>query len=578
MSSVTETTETATHTCLSISVRFITGRCVMTSVSSRDEPEWPPHPGRLFMAMAAAYFETEGTDQQKHAERSALNWLTQQAAPEIRAKEHFERSTFTCYVPVNDNPKPNNAMLQSAPGLPRSRQPRTFPTVIPDSNNDDVLPHVQLVWHNLSDGDAHFEAIDRICRNVVRIGHSSSFVMAWAESCLAAEPDLSFPKRWVPTTSGAEMAVRVAQQGELDRLEGACRATEIDLFAELASAIEESSGKQKAEAKTEFESTFGEPYKKSLRPPDPLPPSIGFWQGYKKASDQMPPVRKKEYFETSMLIFEKIDGPALNVERTLKLTRSLRDTAMQACPQQPPPAWLSGHDPDGAPATTPHAAFLTLPFAGARHADGHIMGLAIALPQGITAEERGMCLGPMIVDGDTGEPKELELWGNGLPNLTVRLSTQPSPPRNLINATWTGPATTWASVTPVVLDKFPKTSRKSDRGGWFEEVCRMVALSCTRAGLPEPVEIDIDTTCWHTGIPRATEKTRRLKPPHGDVDRAAIGEGFPLLSALASRPPKPQVHVWLRFEQKVSGPVLIGSGRFAGYGLCREWKPTQTHG
>lgn len=102
---------------LTISLRFTTGRCVATSVSSRDEPEWPPHPGRVFMAMAAAFFESEGTEQEKQAEREALNWLAAQSiAPEIRAVQASERSVFTCYVPVNDNQTPNKAMLQSGAG------------------------------------------------------------------------------------------------------------------------------------------------------------------------------------------------------------------------------------------------------------------------------------------------------------------------------------------------------------------------------------------------------------------------------------------------------------------------------
>ncbi len=557
---------------LAISIRYTTERCVATSVSSRDDAEWPPHPGRIFMAMAAAYFETDGSDEEKQAEINALNWLTQQSAPELRFTDCSHRSAFTCYVPVNDNPKPNKAMLQSAPGLPRSRQPRTFPTVIPHYC-DDQTPHVQLVWPMESVPGEHLDALDRICRNVVRIGHSSSFVMSWAEATY--REDDGWDKRLLPTESPGEFAFRLARDGELERLRQACRADDIDLFAELAETIDQSSGKQKTEAKQAFEAKFGEPYKKSVRPPEPLPPSLGYWQSYRNADAAKSDVHQNSYFETELLIFEKIDGPVLNVERTLNLTRTLRNTAMKGCPQQPPPAWLGGHDADGRPTEAPHAAFLALPFVGdrserrERYADGHVMGLAIALPRDLSSAERGECLGPTIVDAKTGEPQEITLYAKGLPDVTFRLSTQPSPPKFLRNATWTQASTTWASATPVVLDKFPKCSKRDDRSGWFTEVRAIIALSCVRAGLPEPVEIDIDTTSWLTGVPRATQKTRRLQPPHEGRDRTSFGEGFPPLATRATRAEKPQVHVWLRFEQEVTGPVIIGSGRFAGYGLCR---------
>jgi len=103
------------------------------------------------------------------------------------------------------------------------------------------------------------------------------------------------------------------------------------------------------------------------------------------------------------------------------------------------------------------------------------------------------------------------------------------------------------------LDRFPKTDREKDRAGWHEEVCEIVAKSCENIGLPEPIEIDIDKTSWHLGAPRA-------RPGGG---------GFPLIPDRSGSPSRYQVHVWLRFERPVIGPVLIGAGRYRGYGLCK---------
>jgi CRISPR-associated protein Csb2 len=33
-----------------------------------------------------------------------------------------------------------------------------------------------------------------------------------------------------------------------------------------------------------------------------------------------------------------------------------------------------------------------------------------------------------------------------------------------------------------------------------------------------------------------------------------------------------QVHAWLRFGQPVEGPLLLGTGRYRGYGVCRTLK------
>jgi CRISPR-associated protein Csb2 len=107
-----------------------------------------------------------------------------------------------------------------------------------------------------------------------------------------------------------------------------------------------------------------------------------------------------------------------------------------------------------------------------------------------------------------------------------------------------------------VLNRHPKTDPEEDRVAWFNEIALTVAASCEHIGLPKPVEIDIDKTSWHRGAPRA-------KPGMG---------GFPLLPGKPGAPARQQVHVWLRFAQPIEGPLLIGAGRYRGYGLCKPWQ------
>jgi len=97
----------------------------------------------------------------------------------------------------------------------------------------------------------------------------------------------------------------------------------------------------------------------------------------------------------------------------------------------------------------------------------------------------------------------------------------------------------------------PKTDRVKDAIGWRTEVAEIIASSCSKVGVPEPAAVRVEKTPFFIGSLRAM-------PGQG---------GFPLL-----RPGRFQVHVQLDFSEPISGPVLIGAGRFRGYGLFRPWR------
>lgn len=98
---------------IALGIRYLTKYAVATDLA-RQQAEWPPHPGRVFMAMASAYFEA-GADP---AEREALEWLEAVPAPALRASEADERTRVRAYVPVND---------VHGGILGRPRQDRAFP-------------------------------------------------------------------------------------------------------------------------------------------------------------------------------------------------------------------------------------------------------------------------------------------------------------------------------------------------------------------------------------------------------------------------------------------------------------------
>src|SRR5271157_6001299 len=117
-----------------VAVHYLTGRVVAKRFDSHDDPEWPPHPARLFSALVAALHS--GGNQEN--ERSALQWLEVQQPPSLWFSDWDKRAPYESYVPVNDAvaaKKPPKRPITSGDlaVLPehRSRQKRSFPSLTP---------------------------------------------------------------------------------------------------------------------------------------------------------------------------------------------------------------------------------------------------------------------------------------------------------------------------------------------------------------------------------------------------------------------------------------------------------------
>src|SRR5579862_1149596 len=86
-----------------LGVQYLTGVVYATDAASREQPEWPPHPDRVFMAMVAAHHETDADPR----EREALLWLERLGPPAIAASAAGQpRRAVTSFVPVNDTNAP----------------------------------------------------------------------------------------------------------------------------------------------------------------------------------------------------------------------------------------------------------------------------------------------------------------------------------------------------------------------------------------------------------------------------------------------------------------------------------------
>lgn len=539
---------------LTLGIEYLTGHAVATSTGDRTLPEWPPHPGRVFMAMAAAYFETRPDPAEASAiaaweqEAEALRWLERQDAPKIFASACDRRSVVDVYVPPNDMGPTKMTVI---PAYRTNRQPRTFPKVRPHRNT------VYLQWQSEPSSPEMRAALERLCSKVIRIGHSSSMVRMWVE---ANDPPASF--NWIPEqstsahTTGPVQRMRIVSEGCLDYLCDQYNGEAVDRFYDFTVRIQSSKGKEQKQIKTEFEEAFGVSWRSSLTAPSSRRPVLSMTCAYRmtevSTADSAPPIQS--VFDDQLLILDKREGPVLGLESTWQVLSALRGAIEKAA--SPTPEWISGHQANGKPSEQPHLALLPLGFVGHDHSDGHLLGVALAFPREIPLSERGKFIGRIFYDA-TGMPKDLRLTMGKLGVWTLGEEQRPAPPQALRLATWTGPSKVWASVSPVVLDQHPKSDPGKDGAAYLAEVATIVSASCRRIGLTDPVEIDIDKTSWHRGAPRA-------KPGP---------DGFPLMPQRPGGPNRRQVHVWLRFDRPVVGPVLLGSGRYRGYGLCKPWTP-----
>jgi CRISPR-associated protein Csb2 len=83
-------------------------------------------------------------------------------------------------------------------------------------------------------------------------------------------------------------------------------------------------------------------------------------------------------FDPGLFVFRVVGGRRWGLESCGLLASTLRDTLMSRYGSNPP-EWLSGHAAIGV-SKIDRPAYLPITFAGDAHADGHLLGLAIAIP------------------------------------------------------------------------------------------------------------------------------------------------------------------------------------------------------
>ncbi|GEL17530.1 type I-G CRISPR-associated protein Csb2 [Pseudonocardia asaccharolytica] len=470
-----------------ISIELLSGSYDAAEVDDREHAEWPPHPARLFCALVAAA--------RGEADRVALRWLEAQPPPIILAAGQPRESRRAAYVVVNSlSAKGGN---QTHPARTNGLRVRT--RALP------AHPRVTMIWAGTADSDL-VSSLDAMAHRIPYLGRSTGVALVAAsatgdEQPLDAIPD-AIPgdgrERFEPCDLlSREVSVRVPYPGFLGELDAQFEA-----------------------GRPAWEVSRYQGYRRR-------PPASGTGTAAKADRGVADELLIPSVY-TDVLVFQ-FSGLKPQARLTVRLTEAFRSAVLKAAGGDAP-AVLHGHGADG----RPHVAFLALPDVGGDHSDGHLLGLAVAVPE-LPASERQAVLHAVLGlrRQDLNGVVELRVPQIGL----VEVIYQPGlvRPWGASAERWRRGSRRWVSATPMILDRYPKRP---------EQLEAEVRAGFRRVGLPEPVSVEASTEPLMPGA-------ARLRPL--DLPSQTKGRLFR--------------HVAVTFDRRVSGPVLVGAGRYLGVGL-----------
>ncbi|MER7006302.1 type I-U CRISPR-associated protein Csb2 [Dactylosporangium sp. NPDC000555] len=434
--------------------------------------EWPPHPARLFCGLVASMLDD--------ADRVALRWLEAQDPPEVYAAAETFVARSAGYVVVNAT---GGTGSQTWPGRTNGLKQRTG--VVPA---DDMFA---VVWPAAQPDDGTLARLVRLAAQVPYVGRSSTS----AEVTVQAGTPSGRPvwTRYIPVPLGTpgSVGLRVPFSGYLAALEAA-HADGIRAWQVGPRTVA---------------------YAADVPDAAPAQTSPGLADG-----------------PYAHLLVWGLRRPHVSVggDDLLTVTGALR-RAVMASVADPLPEQVSGHGADG----RPHVAYLGLLDVDHRHAGGHLLGVAVAVPGDMPDASRRQLLRG-VLGPQARQPLTYLQDGRGR---RLELQYAPTLGAGLNPHRWSPPdgSTRWVTATPLMLDRYP--GRRGD-------VATAVAGCLVTAGYPEPVDVQ------PLPAPAAAGAPHRMRA-----------------GTLTSAPRRPTLHCRITFPAPVRGPVVAGALRYFGGGL-----------
>lgn len=489
---------------ITLEIEYLSGVCY-ASRGPEGGADWPPQPDRIFSALVATW----AAHGKPERETRALEWLETLPPPKVVASPSYDRTAVTCYVPPNDASSSRKAhALDVVPSF-RHRQAREFPATRPEN------PLLRILWQEGAPDSELVNSLDSLAKDTSYVGHSTSLTR-----CRAYVVAGDIPPEAITVT-------RSVYPGRLNQLVQAFEA-----------------GRR---------------------------PTVGDWVTPEPAAKVE---GWKSSFSDDWLVFELITKRSPDIRVAALMAKGIRERISEGYRALglDVPEVLSGRSSDGKPSAVPHVAVVPLAFAGFPHADGRLLGFAVVPPAGSGLLRDADWLAAVRRVAPVDETLHRRVMkvhvgaerGDG-PGVHLELSpTYEASRRSLDPALYFAPnqegVRTWATLTPIVLDKHLKRNPRD-----LDAIVQQVAEVCRRGGLPE-VE-------WEE-----TAKDRRphiLVSAHSSLEgsrsvvtskRAPASVHWQVPDYLAGRR---LVHAVLRFSKPVRGPVFIGAGRYLGLGICR---------
>lgn len=478
------------------------------------EPEWPPSPLRVFQALVAAAARAGTLD----ATRSALTTLERHAAPLIIAPEVTPSPVgYRLSVPHNAMDLVGKQWSKGDEG--NTAEHRAMKNVRPSRLPEDTAVH--YAWQ--FDGEVAFTPpLIAAARGVVALGWGVDLVVgdgALVDGARLAELSTGL-KRWEPRSDG-RTELRAPMTGTLE-----------DLDRRHAAFLSRTS--------------LADP---TLRPP----PALSTFAITRYARSDQPPATELAAFTLMRVESDNLrafDTARRGMAVAGMLRHAVRTAAERAGWDEPRVrSSVMGHgDGDEArlllvptPSIEPRG-----PGANTVGAVRRVMVFSTDARSTDTAWASRALGGMDLIDEKTGKVQAV-------------LATTSRNDRVLKR--YVGDATTWVTVTPVVLpghddpgglrDKLRK-ARGAEQKLLLEKLAKrreaLVRKALRHAGLGDALTFSATIEARETGFIAGVERASRYAVP----------------SHLAKFP---RLHVKLTWPTAVSGPLCIGRGRFSGLGL-----------
>ena len=318
---------------LHLQIGLPSGRYHAADHADPRQPEWPPHPSRVFSALVAAAYA--GGRQPTAMQRQALLQLESAGDPSMVFPSADIAPAPDSYVPVNDFKSRVDAPRgQSLGVLQPNRQVRQFPTAFLLGE-----PEVSLLWP-MEPSDDMLDALDSLAARMTHLGTSHSVVTARvsrANSTVERRPSL------VPDPDGS-VYLRVPRSGRL---------AELDRLALHGHG--------------------------TVRRPTPACETLAVFSS--------PTALNSAALDSPYdWICMRLADATWGADTSHTLARAVRAAVMSLLGDAAPPA-IHGHD-----ASAAHAVWLPLPDVGHPFGRGRIRGIAVGLPLQMTPQHRALAL------------------------------------------------------------------------------------------------------------------------------------------------------------------------------------------